>query len=64
MIKIENHCVGCPTEMGCMGNACLYQNVKVVYCDVCGVEIDSDIYEVNGEDLCEDCLKDRFRKGG
>ena len=62
MIKIENHCVGCHKEMGCMGNACPNRNVKVTYCDVCGFEIDGDIYEVDGEDVCEDCLKGMFYK--
>ncbi len=65
MLKIENHCVGCPSEMGCMGDACPNRNVKVYYCDKCGEEIDIDeLYEVDGEDLCEDCLKTLFKKGG
>lgn len=64
MVKTENQCVGCPTEMGCMGSACPHRNVEVVYCDHCGDEIDRDeVYEVDGEDLCENCLKDKFRKG-
>ena len=63
MVKIENQCVGCPPNMGCMGDACPNRNVKVIYCDHCGDEIDSeDVYEVDGEDLCESCLKDMFRK--
>ena len=64
MVKTENHCVGCPTEMGCRGSACPHRNVEVTYCDCCGEEIDRDeIYEVDGEDLCESCLKDKFKKG-
>ena len=63
MERIENHCVGCPDEMGCLGDACPYMNVKVVYCDCCGYEIDGDVYEVDGEDFCEDCLKEYFKKG-
>jgi formylmethanofuran dehydrogenase subunit E len=35
----------------------------VHYCDRCGGEIpDDEIYEVDGEELCEDCLKEKFRK--
>jgi formylmethanofuran dehydrogenase subunit E len=35
----------------------------VHYCDKCGYEIpDGEIYEVDGEELCEDCLKEMFRK--
>lgn len=65
MKKIENQCVGCPPNMGCMGNACPHRNVEVIYCDKCGSELWADeVYLVDGEDLCEDCLKDMFRKGG
>lgn len=64
MQRIENHCVGCAKEMGCMGSAFPNRNVSVIYCDDCGEEIDKDNwYNVDGDDLCEDCLKDRFRKG-
>ena len=63
MVKVENGCVGCPPEMGCMGSSCPNRNVKVIYCDCCGEEICDEVYEVEGEDLCEDCLKDKFRKG-
>lgn len=64
MVKIENQCVGCP--QGCMGSGCPNRNVEVYYCDNCGNEIDIDeLYEVeDGEDLCEDCLKALFKKGG
>ena len=65
MERIENQCVGCPKEMGCLGSACPNRNVRVIYCDSCGEEIGmDDVYEVDGQDLCEDCLKDMFRKGG
>lgn len=63
MIKVENECVGCPPEMGCIGEGCPHRNVPRYYCDHCGDELDPDeFYVVDGEDLCEDCLKDRFRK--
>ena len=63
MVKYENECVGCPPEWGCMGSACPKRRVKVTYCDCCGEEIDrGEVYEVDGEDLCESCLKDKFRK--
>lgn len=59
MVKIENRCVDC--GFPCLGSACPHRNVKVHYCDKCGEEID-EIFEVDGEDLCEECLKDMFRK--
>lgn len=71
MERIENHCVGCPKEMGCLGSACSVRNVKVTYCGVCGEEICDEIYNVDEEDLCKECFaeylvesyKDKYKKG-
>lgn len=60
MIKIENDCVGCPPEMGCMGSSCPNRNVKHFYCDDCGDE--TDLYEFDGEELCIDCIEKRLDK--
>jgi hypothetical protein len=61
MIKYENHCVDCGKP--CLGNACPYRNVPVCYCDNCNDELPADgAYEFDGEDLCEDCLKAKFKK--
>ena len=62
MMRIEDHCVGC-TDLGlhCIGPHCRNANVEVHYCDECGSELE-DIYEVDGEELCEYCLKDKFRR--
>ena len=62
MVEYESQCVGCPPERGCLGDSCPNRNVKVTYCDCCGYEIEEDVYEVDGEDLCEDCLKEKFKK--
>ena len=63
MIKHENHCVGCPPEMGCLGSACPYNDVEVHYCDKCKEELyEEEIYEVDDEELCESCLKKMFKK--
>ena len=59
-VKYEDACVGCPQEIGCMGSACPYRNVAVYVCDQCGDELGEDIYEVDGDMLCEDCLKAMF----
>ena len=61
MIKYENECVGCPPEMGCMGDSC--PNIKVPYllCDRCSDDVE-ELYKVDGEELCEECLKDNFEK--
>jgi hypothetical protein len=59
MIKYENQCVGCET---CIGSHCRNRRVPVIYCDKCDYEIDGDVYDVDGQDLCEDCLKEMFKK--
>ena len=51
MRNIENYCVGCET---CAGY-CRYKNdVEIISCDFCGSQ--EDIYEVNGNEICIDCL--------
>lgn len=62
-VTLENECVGCPPNMGCLGDSCPNRNVAHYYCDKCGAEVDpEDLYDVDGVDLCEDCLKAMYRK--
>lgn len=56
MTKIEDHCVCCPREMGCLGQLCPNQNVEMHYCDICGDELSA--YIVDDEEYCEDCVKE------
>lgn len=59
MVKYENECVGCPSDMGCLGNSCIYKSVKRLYCDKCGNEIDADeeYFGFTAEDMyCENCF--------
>lgn len=60
MIKIENDCVGCPPEMGCLGDGCPYRNVPYYYCDECGKN--ATLYHFDGEELCIDCIKKRLEE--
>lgn len=61
MRKTENHCVDC--GLPCRGDACPHRNVEVWYCDKCDEEINpNEVYEADGYDLCEDCLKKMFKK--
>ena len=61
MVKTENRCVDC--GLPCKGASCPNRNVKVCYCDKCDEEISfDDIYEYEGMDVCEDCLKDMCKK--
>jgi hypothetical protein len=64
MVRIENHCCDCAVPgYPCLGDACVLRHVEVHYCDKCDEEIiDDEIYEVDGEELCEECLKDMFRR--
>lgn len=63
MVRYENHCCGCATDSyPCMGSTCSRRNVEVHYCDHCGEELE-EIYDVDGEELCEECLKEKFRRG-
>ena len=62
MVRYEDHCCDCAVPgYPCRGSSCPYRNVPVYYCDDCGDEIE-DVYDVDGEELCEECLKDMFRK--
>ena len=61
MIKYENECVGCPKEMGCLGNICPYKNIKHLYCDKCKDDVE-ELYKCEGEELCEKCLLKTFEK--
>ena len=62
MEKTVNECVGCK-DLGkpCLGSSCPNREVTRYYCDRCGDEI-TDIYDVDGEELCEDCLKEMFKR--
>ncbi len=58
--RIENHCCDCAVPAyPCLGETCPRRRVKVHYCDRCQEELDA-IYDVDGEELCEECLKEMF----
>lgn len=50
MVQYENECVGCHTEMGCMGEICPNRNVPRRYCDTCG---DPACCTIDDSDYCE-----------
>ena len=56
MVKYENECVGCPPEMGCLGDCCPNRNVPHIYCDKCGEECE-ELYRYDGKELCENCFE-------
>ena len=62
MIKYENECCDCAVPgYPCMGSSCPNRNVKHPYCDKCKADCE-ELYDYDGEELCEDCLKDSFEK--
>lgn len=67
MTRIENHCCSCASPgYPCLGSACSLTRVEVTYCDKCDPKCNTpldEVYDVDGKELCEDCLKDMFRRG-
>ena len=62
MIKYENECCGCATESyPCLGDSCPNRKVPHLLCDRCGEDVE-ELYKVDAEELCEECLKDNFEK--
>lgn len=58
LIKTEESCALCATDSyPCLGDRCPNKNIKVLYCDKCGCEVDN-LYWLNDEQLCEDCVID------
>lgn len=67
MIEYIDECVGCPPEMGCLGNSCSYKNQPYLVCDECGTVMDDSageyLYEYDvDQQLCLDCLSKHFTK--
>lgn len=64
MVRYEDECVGCATEnYPCRGASCPLRRVPEYYCDNCDprcTEPLDEVYEVEGQLLCEDCLKEMF----
>lgn len=58
MIVVENECVGCPPEIGCIGSTCPYLNVIRCYCDECDDE--GRLYKFDGQQICIDCVAKRL----
>ena len=60
MVRHENQCCDCAAPgYPCRGDACPLRHVEIYYCDHCHEELD-EIYDVDGEELCEECLKEMF----
>ncbi len=60
MIRIRDECVGCPSDMGCMGNSCPYINVPVHICDNRGCDCEAE-YNIDGDEFCESCTIDYIK---
>ena len=67
MIKIMDFCCDCAVPgYPCLGSSCPRRNVEVHCCDECeepfGGEFNRSIYDVDGDELCEECLKERLKR--
>jgi hypothetical protein len=60
MKTIEDECVGCPPEIGCLGSSCPYKDVAHYYCDNCGEE--TQLYYYDDKELCIDCIEKTLEK--
>lgn len=62
MINIENDCCACDAG-NCTG--CRLPETPHYYCDICGTELreyaDFCLTE-NGDELCEDCYRERYEE--
>ena len=59
MKRKTNECVGCPSDMGCLHNACPYMGVTTFICDSCGREVNKLYsYGPDSYELCENCIED------
>lgn len=60
----ENECVGCETCVNCGAKKVKYNGVKCDKegCNNSSKDLDMDFYDVDGEDVCEDCLFKMFAK--
>ena len=57
MIIYKDECVGCPKEIGCLGDSCPYRHVPRHYCDKCGRE--GAEFAIDGqEEYCKECVKE------
>ena len=65
-IRIENLCCDCAVPgYPCRGENCPRRHVEVTYCDKCDPKCEyplDEVFDVDGEDLCEACLREKFRK--
>lgn len=58
-----NECCDCATPAyPCRGESCPNRRVLHIYCDKCDTDIEGDVYEIDDEHFCEDCLKEKFKK--
>lgn len=58
MVYFKDECVGCPSDIGCLGARCIYRNVPHMVCDRCGCDCDSpdELRQLKCEQVCLSCL--------
>ncbi len=61
-VVYEDECVGCSSELGCLGSACPNKNVKHYYCDKCKQEFEPEALFIDEyeNELCDECLLNKY----
>lgn len=55
----ESDCVSC--GLPCLRSGCPHYEVINYYCDECGDELGDEVYNDGDQDLCEYCLKEKYK---
>ena len=60
MLRHEDECVGCPLELGCLGDGCPHMNVPHWFCDECEAEVSREELRIlDGKQLCWGCFVEK-----
>ena len=62
MVYREDQCVGCPPELGCLGDGCPNRNVPVFECDDCREEVTELYIGEDGGEYCQSCICNHLEK--
>lgn len=56
VVKYVDECCDCAVPAyPCLGSSCPNRNVKHLYCDKCGEDVER-LYEFDGKELCGYCV--------
>lgn len=62
MIKYYDDCAACDTldhKPSCDG--CRNRHIPMLFCDICGEEVEDLKYDTDGKHICPECILKRFQ---